>query len=266
MIKVFPVFFFSWVMAMAMSYLLVIHVLRQIYTNGTDLLDVTGPLMIITQKVTNLAFNIHDGRSRNMKDLTRRQETYAVRKMPSILEYYSYVLDFHVILSGPVIFYTDYIEFIEGVNFRKYGQPIVAPQPTVAGSNRKQASSPSSQQQQRQQRQQQLDVGVDDPSPRQAIIHKCIGSVICGYIYMKYAKQYPIRRITNPNFLRETNVLQKMWYIIMATTCFRFKFYHAWLMSDAICNNSGLGFSGYDEAGAPKWDLVSNINVFGFEV
>lgn len=58
---------FRWVMAMAMSYLLVIHVLRQIYTNGTDLLDVTGPLMVITQKVTNLAFNIHDGRGRNLK-------------------------------------------------------------------------------------------------------------------------------------------------------------------------------------------------------
>lgn len=54
-------------MALAMSYLLVIHILRQIYTNGTDMLDVTGPLMVITQKVTNLAFNIHDGNGREAK-------------------------------------------------------------------------------------------------------------------------------------------------------------------------------------------------------
>lgn len=173
---------------------------------------------------------------------------YAVKELPTILEYYSYVLDFHVILSGPVIFYKDYIEFIDGSNFRKYDPPVLAPQPTS---------------QQIQQEPKNVD---EDPSPSKAIFRKCVGSVICGYIYMKYAKQYPIRRIKCPIFLKQTNVLQKLWYLIMATTCFRFKFYHAWLMSDAICNNSGLGFAGYDVAGVPKWNLVSNINVIGFEV
>lgn len=37
-------------------------------------------------------------------------------------------------------------------------------------------------------------------------------------------------------------------------------------MADAINNNSGLGFSGYEKDGSPKWDLISNINVIGFEV
>lgn len=52
----------------------------------------------------------------------------------------------------------------------------------------------------------------------------------------------------------------------MSTTIIRFKYYHAWLLSDAICNNSGLGFSGYEKDGNPKWDLISNINVLAFEV
>ncbi|GBP14783.1 Membrane-bound O-acyltransferase domain-containing protein 2 [Eumeta japonica] len=34
---------------------------------------------------------------------------------------------------------------------------------------------------------------------------------------------------------------------------------------DAICNNSGLGFTGYDKDGNANWDLISNINVLGFE-
>ena len=46
----------------------------------------------------------------------------------------------------------------------------------------------------------------------------------------------------------------------------RFKYYHAWIFADAICNNSGLGFSGYDDNGEPKWDLASNVDVYGFEV
>lgn len=53
---------------------------------------------------------------------------------------------------------------------------------------------------------------------------------------------------------------------MMATTTIRFKYYHAWLLADAICNNSGLGFNGYEKDGNPKWDLISNINVISFEV
>lgn len=52
----------------------------------------------------------------------------------------------------------------------------------------------------------------------------------------------------------------------MATTIIRFKYYHAWLFADAICNNSGLGFNGFEKDGNPKWDLISNINVISFEV
>lgn len=53
---------------------------------------------------------------------------------------------------------------------------------------------------------------------------------------------------------------------MMATTVVRFKYYHAWLFADAICNNSGIGFDGYDDKGKAKWDLISNINVINFEV
>lgn len=53
---------------------------------------------------------------------------------------------------------------------------------------------------------------------------------------------------------------------MMATTVVRFKYYHAWLLADAICNNSGLGFNGYESDGNPKWDMITNINVISFEV
>lgn len=68
------------------------------------------------------------------------------------------------------------------------------------------------------------------------------------------------------DFLHSTHIASKFWFIIMATTIVRFKYYFAWLAADAICNCSGLGFNGYDEIGSPKWDLISNINVIPFEV
>lgn len=48
-------------MVVALTYLSCIHLHRQYNSNGAYTLDITGPLMIITQKVTSLAFSIHDG-------------------------------------------------------------------------------------------------------------------------------------------------------------------------------------------------------------
>lgn len=53
----------------------------------------------------------------------------------------------------------------------------------------------------------------------------------------------------------------------MLTTMFvRFKYYYAWIFADAICNNSGFGFNGYDERGNARWDAASNVDLYEFEV
>lgn len=57
-----------------------------------------------------------------------------------------------------------------------------------------------------------------------------------------------------------------MWFLLITAMLARFKYYHAWIFADAICNNSGLGFNKYDKNGEAKWDLYSNVDVRGFEV
>uniref|UniRef100_T1PLM4 MBOAT, membrane-bound O-acyltransferase family protein n=1 Tax=Musca domestica TaxID=7370 RepID=T1PLM4_MUSDO len=225
-------------MVVAMAYLLTIHVLRQIYDDGSCSLDITGPLMIITQKVTSLAFSIHDGFVRQTKDLTKAQQYHAVNKLPSALEYFSYVLNFQGLMAGPLVFYKDYIDFIEGYNLR----PAVN---TSADKGKSQV--------------------VLEPSPVKTVVKKVIGSFICAFIFMKFVQLYPIKNLKDDDFVDNTTVLYKIWYAMMATTTTRFKYYHAWLLADAIANNSGLGFTGYDKDGNANWDLISNINVFGFE-
>ncbi|KAI9582424.1 lysophospholipid acyltransferase 1 [Glossina fuscipes] len=227
-----------YVMLVAMTYLLTIHLMRQIYDNGSDCLDITGPLMIITQKVTSLAYSIHDGFVRSTKELTKAQQYHAVRKMPSTLEYYSFVLNFHGLLAGPAIFYKDYIEFIEGSNLLK--------SPAMNVDNIK---SPV----------------IVEPSPVKAVIKKVVGSLICAFIFIKFSKLYPIKNLKDEDFISNSSSWYCLWYTMMSTTFTRFKYYHAWLLADAICNNSGLGFTGYDKDGNANWDLISNINVLGFE-
>lgn len=65
---------------------------------------------------------------------------------------------------------------------------------------------------------------------------------------------------------RSWSAVYLLWYAYLSTLVVRCKYYHAWLLSEAICNNSGMGFNGYEADGTPKWDKMSNIDVFGFEV
>lgn len=50
--------------------------------------------------------------------MTKAQQYHAIRKMPSALEYFSYVWHFQSLMAGPLVFYKDYIEFVEGCNLR----------------------------------------------------------------------------------------------------------------------------------------------------
>lgn len=72
--------------------------------------------MVITQKVTGLAFNIHDGISTNESELSKSQKKYAVKTLPTCLEYFSFVLQFPTVMAGPALFYNEYISFINGDN------------------------------------------------------------------------------------------------------------------------------------------------------
>ncbi|KAL4218134.1 Lysophospholipid acyltransferase 2 [Mactra antiquata] len=38
-----------------------------------------------------------------------------------------------------------------------------------------------------------------------------------------------------------------------------------YFLGDAICNASGFGFNGYDKNGEPKWNLVTNVYIWGIE-
>uniref|UniRef100_A0A0K8TMH1 Putative conserved plasma membrane protein n=1 Tax=Tabanus bromius TaxID=304241 RepID=A0A0K8TMH1_TABBR len=228
------------VMIVALLYLSIIHLHRQIYDYGSYSLDITGPLMIITQKVTSLAFSIHDGFTREEKDLTKAQQYHAVRKLPSPLEFFSYVLHFQGLMAGPMVFYKDYIDFIEGYHFLKY--PTAN---TNLDNNSKEI--------------------ILEPSPTKSVVKKVVGSLICAFIFMKFITVYPIKSLKDDGFIGTSNFLYKFWFMVIATTVIRFKYYHAWLLADAICNNSGLGFNGYEKDGSAKWDLISNINVLPFE-
>lgn len=76
--------------------------------------------MVITQRVTSLAYALQDSYTEQKStSSTSNNETTCVKlakieKTPSPLEYFAYMLAFQTLMCGPVVFYADYIRFIEG--------------------------------------------------------------------------------------------------------------------------------------------------------
>ncbi|KAI5651862.1 MBOAT, membrane-bound o-acyltransferase family domain-containing protein [Phthorimaea operculella] len=231
------------VLVASMIYLSCVHLHRQIYHTADYSLDITGPLMVITQRVTALAYSIQDGFSKKEINANGNSAKLSssgiciVEKVPSPLEYFSYTLAFQTLMCGPVVFYADYIKFIEGTR--------------IDGDEKHSDGRP-------------------EPSPRKAVIYKVAGSVAAALLYLNLSNKYPIevlKELTDPQseVSRTWSAIGLLWYAYLATLVVRCKYYHAWLLSEAICNNSGMGFNGYDTQGQPKWDKMSNIDVFDFE-
>lgn len=229
------------VMVVALTYLSCIHLHRQYNSNGAYTLDITGPLMIITQKVTSLAFSIHDGfvATENKKELSKNQQYHMIDKIPSPLEYFSYVLNFQSLMAGPLVFYRDYIDFIEGCNFKSHTNS------KLDGANKK---------------------IITEPSPVKTVLKKVLSSVVCAYIFIKLINVYPVKSVKEDAFIDDTTIIYKFWYLMMMTMAVRFKYYFAWMLADAIVNNAGMGFNGFESDGTAKWDGLTNIYVIPFEL
>ncbi|KAL3276761.1 hypothetical protein HHI36_012128 [Cryptolaemus montrouzieri] len=236
MAKVNPAIMQRMVLVVSLTYLSTLHLYRQIYNYGSSNIDVTGPIMVMTQKITSLAYSLHDGRTKNEEEMNKNQKLEAIKETPSLLSYLSYCLTFQTLMAGPCVSYKGYIDFIEGRNFQ------------IATANNKKSDEPS-----------------EEPSPFYAVFWKLVTAATCGACFIILGSYFPINEIKEQRFIEETGIAYKFWYMYVSTGLCRLKYYFAWIFADAICNNSGLGFNGYDERGFAKWDGVSNIDLLKFE-
>uniref|UniRef100_A0A8D3C8M6 Membrane bound O-acyltransferase domain containing 1 n=1 Tax=Scophthalmus maximus TaxID=52904 RepID=A0A8D3C8M6_SCOMX len=224
-------------MVTAMGFLTVCQVSRVVIFNyGILSTDFSGPLMIVTQKITTIAFQLHDGKTEE------RTHTHARTARPSLIEYLSYNLNFLSVLVGPCSNYKDYIDFIEG---RHVGQRLRQHSGTCNGQN-----------------------GYDkspDPSPVTAVCQKLLVCCGCMLFFLVVTRSLPITHNVDPHFVGHAPFLARLAYAFFSIQAARPKFYFAWTLADAVNNAAGYGFSGMDENGKPSWDLVCNLNILGIE-
>ncbi|KAK3785062.1 hypothetical protein RRG08_023263 [Elysia crispata] len=225
------------VFAFSMIYLSVCHIYRQVYDYGGYTLDITGPLMIQTQKLTSLAFALHDGRYKDQSQLSADQKQHAVSKLPSMLQYLSFMFYFHGIMVGPVTFYNDYIAFIDGTNYVKPGGNAAA-----SGSRKH----------------------PGEDLNRVVIKKLLVASACCTGMMILPGLFFPPEKLNTPEYYNMT-FFERLMFLLGVMTLAKHKYYFAWILGDALNNAAGLGFSGYDSQGNPQFDLTDNVDVYGVE-
>ncbi|CAF1507123.1 unnamed protein product [Didymodactylos carnosus] len=181
-----PKYSYLVVFVFCMLYLSFIHIYRIIFDYGNYTLDVSGALMINTQKLTALAFSFYDGyRSTKRKTqdnnveniLNDDQKQQMLIKLPDPIEFLSYVFYFHGICVGPLCFYKDYIDYVEGKNLL-----IIPTNQNISQNSNSLSSTKDDEQQYRN-----LPLEQRQPSTFWPVFTKVLQASFWAYILLKFS-------------------------------------------------------------------------------
>lgn len=220
-----------------MGHLMLSLLYHRTYFWGDYTLNVNGPLMVLTQKMTQLAFAVADGAEKDQSKLTPYLRTHALPKMPSLLEYFGHTFFFPSVMVGPNHHFAVYRDLIEGT-----------------GPHEKPASG--------------LLVGLKKLGMA-GFWHAW--TLLPAVVFGITDSITPHRLVSGPEFegkpnpVAEYGLVKMFAYNIMAMQIYRCGFYFAWQLAEGACNVSGLGYNGVDKDGKERWDLVTNVRPFGVE-
>ncbi|TKR58627.1 hypothetical protein L596_030049 [Steinernema carpocapsae] len=209
------------VFVFSMGYLAYMHWYRFFHLK-TYSLDVTGPMMVICQKITTLAFSLYDGKEKKREELNEIQKREAITDLPPLLDYLSFMFNFQSVLTGPLSFYTDYIRFIDGENVK------------------------------------QLSKEGKKATPWKAAKEKLVQSVVFFVLILTVGSKVSPEQVADKEHMKMAWI-PWMLFFTFAITMARVQYYFVWTLTDAICNLSGYGFQGYDKDGNEDWDLVRTV-------
>lgn len=103
------------------------------------------------------------------------------------------------------------------------------------------------------------------PGALKASFSKLLLSSTSAMLLLLVAPKFQVDFLRSPEFLVETPFVIRFFYILIFTVLSRLKYYVAWHLGEAVSNATGFGFNGYDQNGKPKWDLISNMELWRFE-
>ena len=187
--------------------------------------DISGLLMVLTLKVTACAMNYQDAATTKASEMSEFQNRRHLKRLPSALDYASWLMFPCTLVSGPAIEFRDYSDWLRERGVYARGTPN-----RVAPATR-----------------------------------KFLGAMACLGMYQAVMMRYTVENTyLNPNWARYS-LAERLWHVYVYGQGNRAKYYFVWMMADFAATVSGLGFSGYDAMGKACWDTAANIYPIGVE-
>ncbi|XP_069109780.1 lysophospholipid acyltransferase 2-like [Argopecten irradians] len=245
---------------LSMAYLTNIHLQRVLETELDKYpVDVSGPLMLTTLKVTIVAFGLHDGLHRNQETLIESHKRHSVRRKPTFLEFFSYMFYFQGVVAGPPAFYCDYQDFVKGENIHL---PVNTQQREMEiNSNERKEGDINMELNPNSKKTHRL-----PPSPLKPVCVKLCETLFWILLHVFVAPSFPALNNSDLTFIAAHSLPYRVVYAAISMTCCKIKYYVIWLLGDAISNASGLGFNGFTPSGEARWDLITSIKPLQLEM
>ena len=93
------------------------HIIRALNHHSYETVEVTGPQMVLTMKLTTFAWNVFDAR-RPDADLDPWQRRKRISAFPGLLPFLGYVFYFPGLLVGPYLDYAEYTDLVHQSLFK----------------------------------------------------------------------------------------------------------------------------------------------------
>ncbi|KAF8627569.1 hypothetical protein AX15_004361 [Amanita polypyramis BW_CC] len=222
------------VFAFVMGHLTINHIIRAIYGFGYETMDITGPQMVLTMKLTTFAWNVWDGR-RLTEDLDKWQLSKRIADFPSLLAFLGYAFYFPGILVGPYLDYQEYNDLVGETVFRKLEKDDKAKASRLIPNGRK----------------------------RVAYRKMFIGLIFLG-IFVVFGGSHNFSTALTPWFA-SLPLLHRIAAFQIYGTLERSKYYAIWTLTEGASIVTGLGFTGFGSDGESTWDGAANVRVTQIE-
>jgi len=216
-----------------LAYLSSLHIYRMVVDYMGYKLDATGLIMVLTIKITLLACNYCDGKRMDTEGelLIPTYKEFAITQLPTVIEYYSYLLYFPTFLSGPAFHYSTYLQWI---NDKLYVNEKYNPSGKM-------------------------------PDPTWAVLEALGLSIILVVTHLVLSAMFPIEILFHENGMDHIPLIVRYLYIEASLVGIRCRYYFIWKLSEGAGVITGLGFSGYDKNGKPTWLGLTNSYIFNIE-
>ena len=218
------------VFAFVMGHLTLNHIIRAFYQLSYETMEVTGPQMVLTMKLTTFAWNVWDAR-RPAEDLDKWQLEKRVTMYPSLLEFLGYAFYFPGILVGPYLDLAEYRSLISESAFEP-------------GKDKTARKLPSGRK-------------------RVAYTKMFLGLLFLG-IFVVLGGQNNFSTALTPWFASQS-LFKRIALFQLYGVFERCKYYAIWTLTEGASIVTGLGFTGFGPDGKSRWEGAANVDVMNIE-